>query len=285
MRARVEAVADELIAELAAHDTAELMESYAIPLPLNVIGALLGLPVEDRGRVRDWMVSFFSEGTDEQKARNEAELAAYLDELIAAKRERPDDGMISALVATSDGTDQLSGGELVSMTYLLILAGFDTTVNLIGNGILALLTEPGRVDRLRADPALLPAAVEEILRYDGPLNTATTRFTNEPVTLGGTPIPAGEIVLVSLLSANRDEDRFPGSDEFDLDREANPHLAFGHGIHYCLGAPLARLEGEIALGRLLKAFPALALDTGGADPTYRVSVLMRGLTALPVRLK
>ncbi|WP_233508410.1 cytochrome P450 [Spongiactinospora gelatinilytica] len=158
------------------------------------------------------------------------------------------------------------------------MAGHETTVNLIGNSVLALLSDPGQM------AALLPGAVEEFLRYDGPINIATVRFTTAPVPVGDVEIPAGEFVMISLLAANRDADRFPDPDLLDLTRPAAGHLAFGHGIHHCLGAPLARLEAEIALGRLLDRFPAMTLDADPADLRWRDSTLIHGLHGLPVRL-
>jgi cytochrome P450 len=193
--------------------------------------------------------------------------------------------VLSAIVAASEDADRLSADETVSMAFLLLVAGHETTVNLIGNGVLALLRRPDRLAELRADPALVPAAVEEFLRFEGPVNLATYRHTTAPVGIGGTTIPAGEVVLVSLASANRDPAHFADPDELDLHREGGHHLAFGHGIHHCLGAPLARLEGEVAFRTLLGRFPDLALAVDPDELTWRQSILMRGLTRLPVRLR
>ncbi|WP_245835891.1 cytochrome P450 [Mycobacterium rhizamassiliense] len=183
----------------------------------------------------------------------------------------------------SDVDDRLSHSELVATSFLLIVAGYETTVNLIGNGVLALLRNPAQLAALRADPTGLPTAVEEFLRFESPLNTATTRITTEPVRVGDVEIPAGQLVLVALLGANHDWRQFDAPDRLDVTRATNPHLAFGHGIHHCLGAPLARLEGEIAIGRLLARFGHISLDDN-IILRYRGSVLMRGLTALPIRL-
>jgi cytochrome P450 len=171
------------------------------------------------------------------------------------------------------------------MAFLLLVAGHETTVNLIANSVLALLRDPEQLALLRADPALLPGAVEEFLRFDGPIHLATLRFTVEPVEVGEFTIPEGEFVLISLLGANRDEERFPDAGRLDVTRAAGGHLAFGHGIHYCVGAPLARLEAEIALGGLLARFPDLALDAKPDELVYRFSSLVHGLEALPVRLR
>ncbi len=224
-------------------------------------------------------------------ARDPAELTTaenalidLLTALIAQKRSMPADDLLSALVQASDVDGGLSFDELLSTAYLLILAGYETTVNLIGNGVFALLHNPSQLAALRADPSLMPSAVEEFLRFESPLNTATMRFTTEAVRVGDVEIPAGQLVLVALLGANHDSRQFDDPDRLDVSRAPNPHLAFGHGIHHCLGAPLARLEGEIAIGRLLTRFERITLDPN-IILQYRNSTLMRGLTALPVRLR
>ncbi len=211
--------------------------------------------------------------------------AEYLTRLITSKRAEPSDDMVSRLVLASDEGDTLSPDELLSMLFLLILAGFETTANLISNGALALLRAPAQQELLRRDPSLLPRAVEEFLRFDSPLNTATNRFTLEPVTVGDVEIPAGEFVYIALLAANHNDAQFADPDQLDITRTDNPHIAFGHGIHHCLGAPLARLEGEIAFGRLLARFRSITLAADPADLTYRMSILVRGLTTLPIRLE
>ena len=209
---------------------------------------------------------------------------AYLCDLVAAKRSAPGDDLLSALTASVDD-DRLAEDELLSTAWLLIVAGHDTTVNLIGNGLVALFRHPDQLARLRADPTLVPSAVEEFLRYDGPLQHTTFRMTSEPVTIGGVDIPAQEQVLVVTAAANRDPSRFADPDGLDVDRSENHHIAFGHGIHFCLGAPLARLEGDIAFTSLLRRFPrlrpAVALDQ--IHWTYRLT--LRGLVALPALLR
>ena len=210
-------------------------------------------------------------------------LTHLLATLIERKRKLPTDDLLSALVHTSDVEDRLSPDELVSTAFLLIVAGYETTVNLIGNGVLALLHNPSQQAALRSDPALMPRAVEEFLRFESPLNMATLRFTTETLRVGDIEIPAGQPVLVALLAANHDGRQYDDPDRLDVTRTRNPHLAFGHGIHHCLGAPLARLEGEIAIGRLLARFQRIALDST-VVLQYRRSTLMRGLFALPVRL-
>jgi cytochrome P450 len=204
---------------------------------------------------------------------------------VAEKRARPADDMLSAIVAASEDADRLSADETVSMAFLLLVAGHETTVNLIGNGVLALLRRPDRLAELRADPESIPQAVEEFLRFDGPVNLATFRHTTEPVDIGGVTIPPDEVVLVALASADRDPSRYPAADDLDLHRDAAGHLAFGFGLHHCLGAPLARLEGDVAFRTLLARFPDLALAVEPDQLSWRSSILMRGLTRLPVRLR
>ena len=214
----------------------------------------------------------------------------YFTRLVAAKRAAlaegtgPADDMVSALIEARDSGDSLDERELISMLFLLLVAGHETTTNLIASGALALLTSPAELARLRCEPSLLPGAVEELLRYTNPLNHATDRFTLEPVEIGGVTIPAREWVLCATSSANRDPDRFGDPDRLNVGRDAGGHVAFGHGIHYCLGAPLARLEGEVAFGALFDRFPGLALAADPATLRWRPSSLIHGLESLPVRV-
>jgi cytochrome P450 len=284
LRPRIEQVATGLLNTMPAGGTVDLVGAYALPLPIVVICELLGVPVADRDRFRDWTLTFVADTTPEALDEATRQMAAYLAALIEDKRAHPGDDLASRLVQVSDDGDQLSSRELLSMLFLLLVAGFETTVNLIGNGVLALLRHPAQLALLQSDPALLPGAVEEFLRYEGPVNIATIRFTTEPVGVGGTVIPAGQFVLISLLAANRDERQFADPDRLDITRPPGAHLAFGHGIHHCLGAPLARLEGQIAIGALLRRFPGLALAAEPGDLRWRDSTLMRGLHELPVRL-
>jgi cytochrome P450 len=212
-------------------------------------------------------------------------MLSYLRELIDAKRAAPADDLLSALMTVPDGEDRLTEDELTSLVFLLLVAGLETTMNLIGNGVLALLTHPEQLALLRAEPDRLPTVVEELLRFDGVLQVATFRWTAEPVEIGGITIPAGEIVVPGLLAANRDPACTAQPDTLDITRTDNPHLAFGHGIHHCVGAPLARLEGRIALGTLLARFPQLRLAVPVQQLTWRTSVLMNGLVALPVMMR
>ncbi|GAA2805932.1 cytochrome P450 family protein [Crossiella cryophila] len=284
LRPRIEQVTDELLDTLDPTGPVDLIQSFALPLPIRIIGLLLGVPESDHERFTEWSEPFIDSRASFRRGSAERELAEYLPRLLAAKRANPEPDLLSELAAASADGDRLTEAELLTMTFLLILAGYETTVNLIGNGAHALLTNPARLAELQARPELLPAAVEEFLRIASPVNIATTRFTTEPVRIGEVEIPAGEFVLIGLLAANHDEVQFTGPDELDFTRAVNAHLAFGHGIHYCVGAPLARLEGEVALGRLLARFPGIALDADAPTPGRRQSTLMHGLTALPVRL-
>ncbi|RSO11759.1 cytochrome P450 [Streptomyces sp. WAC 06783] len=286
LRPRVQQITDELLdAMLAAPDgRADLVEALAFPLPMTVICELLGVPDIERDTFRAWSNELVSPTDNEATMTAAREMAAYLDGLIESKRSSPGEDLLSALVRTSDEDgDQLSRQELLGMAFLLLVAGHETTVNLISNGVRALLQHPAQLAALRADPSLLDNAVEEMLRYDGPVETATWRFTAEPVEIGGVEIPAGEIVLVGLAGADRDPERFEAPDTFDITRETRGHVAFGHGIHFCLGAPLARVEGRIAVRTLLDRCPDLALDTAPEALTWRAGMTIRGPQHLPVR--
>ena len=288
LRPRAEEIAAGLLDEMeAAGGPTDLLDAYARPLPITVLCELLGIPEADRGRVSAAVADYGKPGEADRVTR---ELAAYLTALIAAKRADPGDDLLSALAlvrddVSEDGSgDGLTGTEARSLAFQIIMGGFDTTVNLIGNGTLALLTHPEELGRLRADPSLLPAAVEELLRFTHPLNHATDRFTTQDMTVGDVVIPAGEWVFMAISSANRDPERFPDPDRLDLGRDASGHVAFGYGIHYCLGASLARMEAEVALGALLARFPALSLAVPQEELRWRPVSLMHGLESLTVRL-
>jgi cytochrome P450 len=291
LRPRVEAITASLLDAVetrlaAGEDTVDLIEAFAFPLPVTVICELLGVPTRDRAQFRQWSNAIVaSEGEPGSFHAAGAAMYHYFTGLVAAKRAKPADDMVSALIEARDSGDSLNERELIAMLFLLLVAGHETTTNLIASGTLALLTSPAELDRLRSDPSLLPGAVEELLRYANPLNHATDRFTLEPVEIGGVTIPAREWVLCVTSSANRDPDRFGDPDRLDVRRDAGGHVAFGHGIHYCLGAPLARLEGEVAFGALLARFPALSLAADPATLRWRPSSLIHGLETLPVRLR
>jgi len=285
LRPRITAITAELLDAMSTQREVDLLTSFAFPLPITVICELLGIPVADRDDFRKWSASIISDAVSPEVFQADATaMVRYFRALLAAKRERPADDLLSALVTARDDGDRLRENELVSMAFLLMLAGHETTVNLIASGMLALLLNPAELDRLRADPARIGGAVEELLRYVSPVNHATYRVTAEPVEIGGARIGAGEVVVVGLSSADRDPCRYADPERLDLGRDSSGHLAFGHGIHYCLGAPLARLEAEIAFGALLDRFGSMRLAVPADSLRWRPSTLIPGLEALPVRL-
>ncbi|MFI1717474.1 cytochrome P450 [Streptomyces litmocidini] len=285
LRPRIERLTHELADAMEPAGRADLVDAYAFPLPITVICELLGVPAEDRATFRGWSNELVTP-TGERGILDALEgFGGYLDGLIEDKRAAgPADDLLSGLIAArAEDGDRLSGPELRAMAYLLLIAGHETTVNLISNTVRNLLTHPEQLAALRADPDLLDGAIEESLRYDGPVETGTFRFTREPVAIGDTVIPAGQSVLVGIGALDRDPARFPEPDRFDIRRDTRGHLAFGHGIHYCLGAQLARLEGRIALRTLLDRFPRLELDADPNTLDWLPGMLMRGTRHLPVR--
>ncbi|MCG3756468.1 MULTISPECIES: cytochrome P450 [Amycolatopsis] len=285
LRPRIQEIADTLLDEMARHEQVDLVQAFAEPLPITVICELLGVRVEDRGQFTAWshLLLSFSEDHEAQAAAAR-DMHDYLQQLVESKRAEPAEDLLSDLVHASDEGDSLDEDELISMAFLLLVAGHETTVNLIANATFALLRAPDQAEKLRADPSLLPGAVEEFLRYDGPINFATLRYTVDEIEAGGVTVPRDEFVQISLLSANRDPEKFPDPDTLDVTRAPGGHLAFGHGIHYCVGAPLARLEAQIALGSLLARFPELSLAVPAENIVYRPSSLVHGVLSLPVRL-
>ncbi|MEU3251354.1 cytochrome P450 [Streptomyces sp. NPDC006997] len=292
---RVQELTDDLIGRFAGRGSADLIHEFAFPLPIYAICDLLGVPREDQDDFRDWagMMIRHQGGPRGGVARSVKMMRGYLSELIHRKREVlpdepvPGEDLISGLIRASDHGEHLTENEAAAMAFILLFAGFETTVNLIGNGTLALLTHPGQRARLQrsldaGDRALLATGVEELLRFDGPVELATWRFATEPLTLGGQDIAAGDPVLVVLAAADRDPERFADPDTLDLSRRDNQHLGYGHGVHYCLGAPLARLEGQSALGTLLTVLPDLRLAVEPGELRWRGGLIMRGLRTLPV---
>lgn len=282
MRPRVERLTAELLDAVEPVRTpVDLIESFAYPLPLQVICELLGVAAEDRVEFREWS-AIVAAGPARQHELPEAlaRVQKRIEHLLAERSAHPGDDLLSGLLAVREEGDRLSADELTSMVFMLLIAGHETTVNLIGNSVFVLLEDRDRWDRLRAEPGLLPTAIEEFIRYESPVANATHRRTTEALELGGREIPAGARVVVSLARANRDGDRFEDADEPRMDRAQNPHLGFGHGIHYCLGAPLARLQGEVALTALMARFPRME----PAGEVGRRSDFQRGVTKLPVRL-
>ncbi|MET8946760.1 cytochrome P450 [Streptomyces sp. NPDC004542] len=284
---RIEEITDTLLdAMLARPDgRADLVEALSFPLSMAVICELLGVPELDRAAFRTWSTDVFSHPDPAARKAASREMGDYLNRLLDDRRRTPGEDLMSALIrATDEGGDRLSPGELTGTAWLLLVAGHETTANLISAGVLALLTHPEQLAALRADMTLLDGAVEEMLRYDGPVEAATFRFATESVDIAGTVIPGdGEPVLVVIADADRDPARFPGPDRFDIRRPPRGHLAFGHGIHHCLGSPLARTEARIAVRALLRRCPGLALDVHPAAVTWRRGMLVRGPRRLPVR--
>jgi cytochrome P450 len=282
LRPRIQQITDELLDVMLPHGRADLVESFAFPLPITVICELLGVPEMDRAAFRKMSTEVVAPSSSGSEYDAVLRLAEYLTGLIEDKRRDPGDDLLGDLIrTTAEDGDRLSPGELRGMAYLLLIAGHETTVNLIGNGVHALLTHPGQLADLRADMSLLDGAVEEMLRWEGPVEAATFRFAAEPLEIAGVPIAQGEPVLVGLTAADRDPARYPDADRFDIRRDPRGHVAFGHGIHFCLGAPLARLEGRTAIRSLLERAPGLALD--GPTGEWLPGMLIRGMRSLPVR--
>ncbi|GIF71638.1 cytochrome P450 family protein [Asanoa siamensis] len=292
LRPRVAQIVAELVDRIVPRGEADLMRDFAIPLPMMVIGELLGIPTRDRERVLDWTQVIRESGSSgrppavEKAAVQEAQawLHGYLTDLVTAKRAEPGDDMVSMLIAACDEEGVLSERELVSTTFLLLFAGHQTTADFMGNAMVALLTNPDQLDLLRKTPELLPHAIEELLRFDGPLPVASPRIATEDLEYQGVRIPEGSIVGVVINSANHDPEHFEDPDRLDLRRDRGPHLGFGHGVHYCLGVSLARMEAQLGIGALLRRLPGLRL----AKPAEELRRLpaaspFRGLIELPVR--
>ena len=285
MRPWIGGLVERLIDGFADRDEADLMGELATPLPILVISELLGIPEADRSRFRTWSNMMISGmGTPDFPVAAAHEFLHYLRELVDGKRKEPDDGLLTALIQARDAGEALSEDELTSTVFLLILAGHDTTLSLIGSGLLLLLTHPDQAERLRTDPQQLPRAVDEFLRLESPVPMSNFRHATESFELGGTRIEAGETVAISLQSASRDESAFSGADRLDTQRAEARHLAFGHGIHFCLGAQLARLEGELAIGAMLRRFPQLALAVPADSLAWRTGLFVHGPIELPALL-
>ncbi|MFD7576173.1 cytochrome P450 [Streptomyces sp. NPDC059810] len=282
LRPFIARVTDELLDQWPADGPFDFVAGLAVPLPVVVICELLGVPQADRPQVRRWSAELFAAGEPEVIDAASHAMADYMTALIAAKRHDPGSALLDRLIAARDGDDRLSEAELVSLAVLLLVAGHETTTHALGNALLALLRNPAALDRLRSEPDAVPAALDELLRFDSAVSTATFRFTTEAVELGGTEIPAGVPVTIPLGAANRDPARFPSPDHLDLDRNAAAHLAFGHGMHRCVGAPLAKAEAEIALRALLTRFPDVRLAVPADRLEWRHTRLVRGLASLPV---
>ena len=289
LRPRIQQIVDGLLDRVQGAGRMEVISDLAYPLPVTVISEMLGVPEEDRERIKQWSADIARsldaiglptdpEIVDRGRTGRRA-IGDHFRSLIPDRKKRPRGDLLSLLIEAEEQGDKLSEGELLATCVLLYIAGHETTVNLIGNGLLALLRHPKELERLRDEPALIQSAVEELLRYDGPVQR-TARITNADVELGDHKIPKGSMVAPVIGAANRDPAHFPDPDRLDVSCPDNRHIAFGFGIHFCLGAPLARLEGQITLGTLLHRMPQLALST--ERPEWRESQVLRGLKALPV---
>src|SRR5262249_3776771 len=263
MRERVQALTDELLDNVRDRGRMDLIRDYALPVPTTIIAEMLGVPVADRHAFHRWSKALMSAASSTwglwKAIPTVWAFLLYIRKIIKKRRANPQDDLVSALARAEEAGDTLSEDELLAMVFLLLVAGHETTVNLIGNGTLALLEHPDQMAKLRNDPALIRPAVEELLRYASPVETATERYAREDVTIAGVTIPRGEMVFAVIASANRDERQFANPDTLDITREPNKHLAFGLGAHFCLGAPLARLEGQLAINTLLRRVPDLRL--------------------------
>jgi cytochrome P450 len=285
---RIRQIVDDLIAQIQSEGGMEFMADFALPLPVTVIAELLGVPPEDQETFHAWsnqMVTGFdavrrSEATVKQSEGATLALGHYFADLVHRRRQQPRDDLISALTLARDAQDRLTEDELLAMCMLLLIAGHETTVNLLGNGLLALLQHPDQLALIKSRPDLLPLAVEEMLRFESPVQRATFRVTTKSFEIGHTTIEQGQQVSAVIGAANRDPDQFPQPDTFDMMRQPNRHLAFGLGMHFCLGAPLARTEARIGFARLLEQLPNLQLVS--QTPDWSTNTFFRGLRRLPV---
>lgn len=285
MEPRIQQIADDLIDEFKDKNEIDLIDAYAFPLPIVVICEMLGVPAADRDKFRLWSNALIEIGNSEATFMQlMADFIQYIGNMLADRRQNPRDDLISALVHAEEAGDHLSEAELYSMIVLLIVAGHETTVNLIANGMLALLRNPAQMALLQQEPELIETAVEEFLRYDGAVERATIRYAAEDVEIGGQLIKRSTPVIVVVGAANRDPRYFEDANSLDITRADNKHIDFGYGIHYCLGAPLARLEGRIAINTLIQRIPTLRLAVPASELEYRTSTIVRGPVKLPVTL-
>lgn len=288
---RIQRVADSLLDRVYPRGHMDLIDEYAFPLPIIVIAELLGIPPADRNRFRSWSHAFVTSSANVQRGAKKVakaeklmvDFTEYMRTRFEERRREPRDDLLTSLLQAEEAGEQLSEDELFSMVILLIVAGHETMVNAIGNSTLALLQHPQQMERLRTDPTLLPAAVEELLRYDAPVERATTRFAAVDTEVNGHCIGRGDVVSLVLSSANRDAEQFDRADELRWERTQNRHVSFGQGSHYCLGAPLARLELRIALGTLLQRLPNLQLAVPVTELRWRTIPVIRGMQHMPVR--
>ncbi|MBS7256788.1 cytochrome P450 family protein [Flavobacterium branchiicola] len=286
MRPRVQQITNELIDKIQSDKKCDFIDDFAYQLPIIVIAELLGLPAEDREKIRNWSdILIEVQVTEKNKQAIEESSEAfinYLKNIISLRRKKPENDLISAFLKLETTNDHLTENELYATIFLLIIAGHETTVNLISNGMHSLLSHPKQLNLLKNNPNLIHSAVEEMLRFNGPVINSTMRLASEDILIQNIEIKKGEGVLVIFLSANQDEVKFSNSLEFDITRQNNKHIAFGHGIHFCIGAPLARLECEIAINTILDRLPNIKFDSAANSPEWRPSNIIRGLKKFPV---
>ncbi|HXH22572.1 MAG TPA: cytochrome P450 [Dehalococcoidia bacterium] len=287
MRPHIQEIADELLDAIPDPTSFDIVKDLAVPLPIIVIAEMLGVSPSDREQFKAWSTDIASvlgssgqpQEVLQRAQQSSQELSAYFAGIIAERRAEPREDLISALIAARDQGDRLTEDELLATCVLLLVAGNETTTNLIGNGMLALMRNPDQRRELQEDPSIIASAVEELLRYDGPVQ-ATSRVALQDLEFAGKQIKQGQIVITFLGAANHDPKQFSDPERLDLRRPDNHHMAFGHGIHYCLGAPLARVEGQIAISTLLRRFPDIEPDF--EQPEWGSSFILRGLKSLPV---
>jgi cytochrome P450 PksS len=288
LRPRIQVVIDRLLDQAARRGEMDLIRDFALPLPVTIISEMIGVPEEDRSRFHQWSRRIVAADSSRwhtlRSFPNAIAFLRYIRRLIRKRREAPRDDLTSALVTAEEAGDKLSEDETVAMMFLLLVAGHETTVNLIGNGTLALLEHSEQLARLRRDPSLMKSAVEELLRFDGPLVMSTERYAREEVTIAGITIPQGALVYAVLASANRDGRQFENPDALLLSRHPKYPLAFWQGSLFCLGAALARMEGQMAIGALVGRFPSLALAVLRKSLRWRRGLVLRGVEAMPVKL-
>jgi cytochrome P450 len=288
LRPRIRELSDELLTAAGKKPSLDLISRFALPIPATIIAEMLGVPVEDRHKFHNWSRRMLALGGLKFRLLRALPTAwqftRYLRRLIKSKRAAPQDDLLTALVLAEQDGQKLNEDELVAMIFLLLIAGHETTVNLIGNGMLALLDHSNQMQRLRREPELMKSAVEEMLRFTSPVETGTERYAKEDVTISGVTIPRGSLVLAAIASANRDGQHFNNPDEFDIGREPNKHLAFGLGPHYCLGAPLARLEAQIAFTALLERTSEIRLAVARDKLRWNRGLILRGLQSLPLHV-
>ena len=280
---RIQNLADELIDNVYQEGKMDVIADFSAQLPTIVILEMLGVPLKDRDKLREWSRIFIDLVSQEEFMQAAAAFTQYLRKLFDERRQDPKDDLMSALLQAEEEGDKLSEGELFSTLVLLVVAGHETTMNLVGNAVLALLQDKNKLETLKHHPEMMKDAVEEFLRYDAPVERALFRLVAEDMDYKGFKLKRGEAVILIIGSANRDEAQFTEADKLVLDRQSNPHLSFGKGIHYCLGAPLARLEGAIALNTLIKRLPNLRLAVSPDNLTWRNSPGFKGLKHLPVK--